>query len=105
MLLAADFSSSLKSSKDENPRAHRFLKAIRFLFLAALILICVGGGLSGDGPGVLQARVPAQVGYVIPVIVLVLATIMLLHLGSQKHRIVSSKAVVSGDLFIRILKR
>lgn len=105
MLSAADFSSSLKSSKDDNPHAHRFLKAIRFLFLAALILICVGGGLSGDGPGVLQARVPAQVGYVSLLIVLILATIMLLHLRSEKHRIDSSKLAVSGNLLIRSLKR
>ncbi|KAH7347538.1 hypothetical protein B0T11DRAFT_291452 [Plectosphaerella cucumerina] len=77
----------LRSSLDTNSRAFMFLKVIRYAFLIAIILLVASGSLSSNLSNLHVARALAQAAYVVLAVVLVMATLELIHLLGQKERI------------------
>ncbi|KAF4445791.1 hypothetical protein F53441_10540 [Fusarium austroafricanum] len=75
----------LQSSLDENKRAFKLIKFIRVLFIAAIALLCVAGGIGASAEQL--SRELTQAGYVLLAVVLALMTVELFHLYTQKHRI------------------
>lgn len=80
----------MRSSLDSNSRAHIFLKVIRIAFIAAIVLLVASGAISSNLSLLHIARALAQAAYVVLAVVLVMATLELGHLASQKHRIASA---------------
>jgi hypothetical protein len=64
-----------------------FLKVIRYAFLIAIILLVASGSLSSNLSNLHVARALAQSAYVVLAVVLVMATLELIHLLGQKERI------------------
>lgn len=87
--------SSLNSSLDKNSRARQFLKAVRFTFLAAIVLQAVAGGISSDDSSLATARILTKAAYVILAAILALATAEMVYLLTQTHRISASGCYVS----------
>ncbi|KAF5637778.1 hypothetical protein F52700_4480 [Fusarium sp. NRRL 52700] len=81
----------MKSSLDENKRAFILLKLIRVAFIAAIVLLCVAGALSGTN--IHLSRHLTQAGYVTLSAVIGLMTVELFHLYTQKHRIAPEKHI------------
>ncbi|KAL9564518.1 hypothetical protein ACKAV7_010970 [Fusarium commune] len=81
----------MKSSLDENKRAFLLLKIIRLAFIAAIALLCVAGAFSGSSIHI--SRHLTQAGYVTLAAVILLMTVELLHLYTQKHRIAPEKHI------------
>ncbi|RXG44904.1 hypothetical protein VDGE_03827 [Verticillium dahliae] len=81
---------TLNSSLDKNSRARQFLKAVRFTFLAAIVLQAVAGGISSDDTSLATARILTKAAYVILAAILALATAEMVYLLTQTHRISAS---------------
>ncbi|EGY22389.1 hypothetical protein VD0002_g935 [Verticillium dahliae] len=81
---------TLNSSLDKNSRARQFLKAVRFTFLAAIVLQAVAGGISSDDSSLATARILTKAAYVILAAILALATAEMVYLLTQTHRISAS---------------
>ncbi|KAF4338222.1 hypothetical protein FBEOM_7887 [Fusarium beomiforme] len=81
----------LKSSLDDNKRASILLRVIRFAFIAAIVLLCVAGALSGSK--IHTSRHLTQAGYITLAAVIALMTVELLHLYTQRHRIARERHI------------
>ncbi|KAH6898063.1 hypothetical protein B0T10DRAFT_543099 [Thelonectria olida] len=87
----------LKSSIDDNKRAHVLLKVIRIAFFAAITLLIISGALSGSEKNMQVSRSLSKAGYVLLAAVVVLMAAELAHLFTQRYRIAPGRF-----LFVRL---